>query len=222
MIGLAVLTAAEYFYAVVWYLRNKHHLHDRLEYFLGRILPLSLALLAGIYALSLNISWEGPSRIAIRTDIANLQHQFNALSARVESLDRVSQTIPLDANRHVQSSTTKLGTETSAVQRLEIALAAQAETLKGIDALLLSAPERFVTIPLLQRDFQSLKEEMSSTKAALDTLRTLLTEATSQNRWTIGTLALGMLVLVVPVVRSMLGPSALERQYLTETPRKGG
>jgi hypothetical protein len=91
---------------------------------------------------------------------------------------------------------------------LQATVRANSEAISDFGDLVLTEPQQLLTIPILQRDMVGIRDEVAALDTQVGTLRDLLVETAAQNRWVIGTLALGLLALIVPVARSMLaGPS---------------
>ena len=91
------------------------------------------------------------------------------------------------------------------------------EDIHKFERLLLSDAEKLITLPLLQRDLSSFKTELQATKDNVSNLATLVAETNGQMRWIIGTLALGILALVAPAVKSMFVQSGNQQSAKDKT-----
>ena len=98
------------------------------------------------------------------------------------------------------------GVEPNAIRSLEARLAKTEGSVEKVEGLILTDPERLLTVPILVREVQSLRTEVSGLRDQMvlqsETLRESVQEAQSQARWILGTLGLGLLALVIPIVRS--------------------
>jgi hypothetical protein len=119
------------------------------------------------------------------------------LQAKVEELNR--QLISLAATPRGQQQPTD-----AALAVIEKKLDSDSERISKFEQLFLSDAERLITVPLLQRDIKSIKDDLPTIREQVKGLSGLVTETSGQNRWVIGTLAFGMLALVLPAVRSLL------------------
>ncbi len=84
---------------------------------------------------------------------------------------------------------------------LKRAITENSSAISNFEKLFLSDAERLISLPILQREIKSTQNDLESMNESIKNLNTLLTESNSQNRWIIGTLALGMIGLIFSVVR---------------------
>jgi ElaB/YqjD/DUF883 family membrane-anchored ribosome-binding protein len=164
------------------------------------LFPILLASLGATIPLSLTLFNRSatPDALVLSTAttyerVKQLEHELKAVSETLEVMQKQTNTSPADQpNAAIASIEQRLTQNTNAIHKFE--------------DLLVTDASRLVTLPLMQRDFQAIKEDVVSVKDNIASLRALLTETNSQNRWVIGTLALGMLGLVIGAVKSIVGP----------------
>jgi archaellin len=177
--------------------------------------PILVAILAGVAALwvafsggitSIEVS-EPISRTMVQDEqVQEYQKRIEALESRFKTLQQAT----------ADAGAIENGTE---AKRL-LALVAESKTIseensksiKSFESLILSDAEKLLTLPLLKRDLGSIGSEIKSLKSEVSTLRSLMAESSNQNRWLIGTLALGMLALVLPAIRSMMAGEKEEKK----------
>jgi len=94
------------------------------------------------------------------------------------------------------------------IEGLKQSISENSLAIEKYNDLLLTKPEQLITLPLLQKDIKVIKDDITTVKGQVTDLRVLLSETAGQNRWVIGTLALGMLTLVVPVIKSVFSSSS--------------
>ncbi len=140
----------------------------------------------------------------IRSQLSALQHEIMVVNSQIAAM-QVS-VIPSQTNSTPDQTTSE------AIARLALQQSTTAEAVKKFEALMITDAERLVTLPLLQRDFQSLKDEIFSVKDNVTGLRSLVGEANSQSLWLIGTLALGILALVLPAAKALLSTTSQRGQ----------
>lgn len=79
------------------------------------------------------------------------------------------------------------------------------DKIRNFEDLFLTDAENLITLPLLKRDIDGLRNDILSIKNNINSQIIITQEMQTQNRWIIGTLGLGMLALLVPVIRSSFG-----------------
>ena len=98
------------------------------------------------------------------------------------------------------------GSEPRAIRNLEARIAKAESSVTAVESLILTDAERLVTVPILVREVQSMSTEIGGLRDQLalqsETLRDGIADARSQARWILGTLALGLFALVIPILRS--------------------
>jgi hypothetical protein len=171
------------------------------------VFPIFVALLAGVAALWVAFS-GGLTSIEIHEPVQQIlmpEERSLELQVRIESLEK--KYINLQ-----QTAISVSGVEDGSDFNNLLVLLAESKTvsdensnaIKSFESLILSDAEKLLTLPLLKRDLGSVGNELNSLKSEVNTLRSLVSESNNQNRWLIGTLALGMLALVLPAIRSVM------------------
>jgi hypothetical protein len=142
-----------------------------------------------------------PEPLVIST--ATTDERVKQIEDRVKRLSEM-----LDAIQKQGSTPSNGGSDAVALASIEQRVTHNSDAIHKFEDLLVTDASRLVTLPLMQRDFQAIKEDITSAKDNISGLRALLAETNSQNRWVIGTLALGMLGLVIPAVKSLVSPGS--------------
>lgn len=174
-----------------------------------------LAVLAGITALLLPFLKREPKGSQVEhldSPSASVAAALRDYRATVSNLMMRAEWLQLQVQQMATSSPSSTVKLDARFLVLEQRLDKDSKGLEELRALFLSDGERAVTLPLLKRDVQGLTAEVASVKDNLVGLRAMMTEATNQNRWVIGTLGVGMLALVIPAVRSMLPGAKKEEE----------
>jgi hypothetical protein len=174
---------------------------------LRKLLPIIVAIFGAMVPLAAvlfnRLQTEQPIALATLTTedrVKALEEQVKRLSGTLDAIEKqLAQPASNPTNGAQPISPVALAS-------IDQRLTQNAEAIHKFEQLLVTDASRLVTLPLMQRDFQAIKEDVSSVKDNITGLRALLSETGSQNRWVIGTLALGMLALVVPAVKSLLMP----------------
>lgn len=71
------------------------------------------------------------------------------------------------------------------------------QAIAKFESLLITDSERLISLPIVLHDLQSLKDDIKSVEQGLSNIYTIMNETNEQNRWVIGTLAFGLLSLVL-------------------------
>jgi hypothetical protein len=167
-----------------------------------KLLPFLVATFAGILTLATFVLTRSQSDADARTmtsfEVTELTEQVAGIDERLTTL--ASQlTVIETANAGVTSDGEGVAIQ---VATLQSAVADNELAIERFEGLLLTDAERLITLPLLQRDLVTIRADIAATKAKVTDFSQLVAETNAQNRWVIGTLALGMLALVVPAMRS--------------------
>jgi hypothetical protein len=174
---------------------------------LPKLLPALVTVVTAIITIVVFIAQSGqlssllgsmPGGSSDRERIETLRDQVRELESEVTAINQRL------AEATERSSEPNGGLDPTIVAALEARTASNADAIEKFSGLLLTKPEQVITLPLMQRDVQAVREDLASVKGQVKDLSSLMTETAGQNRWVIGTLALGMLTLVVPVARSLL------------------
>ena len=171
------------------------------------VLPVFVAILAGVAALWVVFS-GGFTSIEIHEPVKGSLVQDDQIPKFQKRIDELE----LQFKNLQQTTSIVSGIENGSDISKLIDLIAESKTnseknskaIKSFESLILSDAEKLLTLPLLKRDLNSIDSEIKSLKSEVSTLRTLMAESSSQNRWLIGTLAFGMLALVLPAIRSIV------------------
>jgi hypothetical protein len=174
-------------------------------------MPVLVATISGIFTLLVSFIMSDTSKFKplvqespptyIRI-IDTIDSNIKSLSIRLSILEKQikSDSIHLIGNSYSISNGT--------ISSMQTDLVKNTEAISNIQKLVLAEPVRLITLPLLQKDIQGIKEDLSTTKENVKSLNGLITETSGQNRWIIGTIGLGMLALVIPSIRSIFGQSS--------------
>ena len=212
LVGMAVIMTAVYVAFIYYFLRRRRYPHTNIFKFFPKLLPVIVAIFATMISLSIYIipsrdlktegSWAPTStkeRIQfLEQDISKIQDELMQLKSKFSTITETNNVVLTTSNQNVAD--------------LAVRISESEKAIKKFEGLFISDAEKLVTLPLLQRDFQAVTEDLKSVKSAVGDLRSLLTEINNQNRWVIGTLALGILALVLPAVKSLLAPTTREGQ----------
>ena len=104
--------------------------------------------------------------------------QFAALEARLTNLENAAKTPEL--------------TE-------KLRLVGVDSRIDSLERLLVSEPERLVSLPLMKRDIQAVRDESLAQREAQRSMSALIQESANQNRWSIGVLAMGVIGILANV-----------------------
>jgi len=167
-----------------------------------KMFPITIAILASILSvIFLLVSKSNEAGFPIftssrDTELHKLSTKIDAVEYKVASLQDKIEAIPLV----IEPNTFR---QEAVISQIQVTLTKHDDYLKKFEGLVMSEPEKLITLPLMQRDFQNLQNDISTVKERVNDLSSMITETTGQNRWVIGTLAFGMLALVLPVIKSV-------------------
>lgn len=204
-----LLIAVILYAGVLWYLRYRGHRVGRMpgemRRELLRLVPALGTALATIWALMLVVSGR-EQRSFLEGEFfvdrsASLSQRLDVLEKKFDSLWDWRKGVPF-----AQSLPAGEAAASAAFVELRQKVEEQSKAIERFEGLFLSEAERLITLPLLQRELEGVRNETAAVKENLRTLSGLVGEMNNQNRWSVGVLALGMLVLVIPVIRSLLPP----------------
>jgi hypothetical protein len=170
----------------------------------SKLLPVAITTLAGMVAVLALAQWSFRGTDTVLTREVRIDGGVAILAQRLEAVEKQLQTVQASLPAVVPGAASDTQQPSSvALTQMETKLNENSQAIAKFQQLFLSEPERLITLPLLQRDLQGLKDDLATAKENVKGLSALVTETNGQNRWVIGTLALGMLALVVPAVRSL-------------------
>ncbi len=169
---------------------------------IARVLPLGLAALAGIAALIVSligIGKEGKEFLdSVSIGNASRSDDIKMLSLKVDSLERNLESfflkMPIDTTT-VQK--TNLDALSLPFLKLNEKVDKNSQAIAKFESLLITDSERLISLPIVLHDLQSLKDDIKSVEQGLSNIYTIMNETNEQNRWVIGTLAFGLLSLVL-------------------------
>lgn len=169
-----------------------------------RFFPVAVAATATILGMA-TVLFETSGRSLFRSRAEVLSVEFRVLAERMEDLTR--RTKKLEESFVQVPPPTDGGKPTTAARPAEIAqlqrgLVETQSAVKKFEELLMTDAEKVVTLPLLKGDLRALDNQIAALKQQVTSQTLLLQETQAQNRWIIGTLGLGLLALIVPVVRA--------------------
>lgn len=76
------------------------------------------------------------------------------------------------------------------------------KSIAKFEGLILSDAEYLITLPLLKQEISNIKTNINDLKNQINSQNNMFEETQNQNRWILGTLGLGILAIIVPIVRS--------------------
>jgi hypothetical protein len=204
-IAAAIIAALVYLVFIYSRFRRSKTFQRRPSDILARLLPALLATFAGM----ISIVFFFLNKPATRLD--TFRYSSEEYAARVKQLEVEIDKMIAAQREQIQKTETLKGSELgAAIAQLDQRITKNTDSIAKFEQLVMTDASRLVTVPIMQRDLQSLKDDITSVKTDVNGLRTLLAETGTQNRWVIGTLALGMLALVIPAVKSLLTPTAAQ------------
>jgi len=198
IISATVLTVAYTIFSYRFVLKRKMSMRNDLL----KMFPITIAILASILSvIFLLVSKSNEAGFPIftssrDTELHKLSTKIDAVEYKVASLQDKIEAIPLV----IEPNTFR---QEAVISQIQVTLTKHDDYLKKFEGLVMSEPEKLITLPLMQRDFQNLQNDISTVKERVNDLSSMITETTGQNRWVIGTLAFGMLALVLPVIKSV-------------------
>jgi amino acid transporter len=213
-IGTVLYTAVTLLYLV----RRRAYKNYRTSDAVRRLFPIIITIFTAMIALVTFVVSRLPSeQKPPAVVISNSEHRLKAIEGDVKRLTMMMDTIEKQLAQ-VPASITTNGQSPSpaALTVIDQRITQNTEAIHKFEQLFVTDASRLVTLPLMQRDFQAVKDDLASVKENVSGLRAQVTEAGTQNRWVIGTLALGMLALVVPAVRSLFAPGGKKEEQKPE------
>ena len=131
-------------------------------------------------------------------EISEMIKEFNVLEARLDSIKQRNFLIKLDSLQNH-------GIVSKEIVKLKKEIDLNKNKISKFENLLLTDAENLITLPLIKRDIEGLRSEISSIKNNINSQKSMIQEMQTQNRWIIGTLGLGILALLIPVIKSSFG-----------------
>ena len=177
-----------------------------------RFLPVAVAATATIIGMA-TVLFESSGRSLFRPRPEILSVEFRTLAERLEDVTRRTKKLEEALAQSPQLSPGDSPTSVARpadIAQLQQGLANTQSAVKKFEALLMTEAEKIVTLPLLKGDLRALDNQIAALKQQVASQTLLLQETQAQSRWIIGTLGLGLLALIVPVVRAAF-PSKSEK-----------
>jgi len=170
------------------------------------VLPLAFAGIAGIVSLSSVLFSKLPASAdlakagASQRDVVELERRLAEVNRRSDAIEAALRLV----NANTQGEP-KAAVDLEAWAALQTEVGGLKAAVSRFEGLLLSDAEKLLTLPLVKRDMDVFRSEIVGMRAQMELQTRVLQEAQTQGRWIIGTLALGMLALVVPAFLALRG-----------------
>jgi hypothetical protein len=199
-------TLATVIYAAVAYrfmLKRKHAVRtDVLKMF-----PVVLSILAAMMSVMF-VFVSRTSDTKTSFFMSSQDRELRDLSRNVSSLEDQLKGMEIKLATLSPSSPTNSVPQNVVISEMQATLSKHDVAINQFEGLVISDAEKLITLPLMQRDFKNIQNDISTVKERVNDLSSMITETSGQNRWVIGTLAFGMLALVLPVIKSMFVPNS--------------
>lgn len=177
-----------------------------LNYYKKHILTLIPIFIGSVAAISvtLTISLDKPSTKFDKIDIISSQQHIEYQ----QDLDEVISRINALSNELKKPINLENDDKNNALRKIETRVTVVESGIEKIQEIIATDAERLVTVPILLREIDTLRSDIKTLKDQQlivgESLKEDVTEAKAQARWILGTLGIGLLALVVPVVRSTI------------------
>jgi hypothetical protein len=166
------------------------------------LLPMLVGMTAAILTTSTAVLFD---KKAPPADIIAFDKPLEDTLAEIEKLKKRQENI---LNALKQPITPESGIDRTALQKIDARVSAIEDGVQKIEGIIATDAERLVSVPILLREVESLRSEINSLKDQQSlhakTFQDGVSEAKGQARWILGTLGVGLLALVVPLVRSSM------------------
>lgn len=195
------------FYVYFFYRRYYYWSKDRLAFqksSLSKSLPILIAAASALLPLFYFAFRDGDATIFRTKDdvlterISRLELESVILARQAANMDSLMSQVRLNTSSRPVTST-EMVTQVSVLRR---DVNSTKSAIHHFEQLLLSDPERLISLPLLKKDLESNQKEIASIKEQVGNQIRLVEETQTQGRWIVGTLGIGILALIVPIAKT--------------------
>ena len=210
-IVIAIITSVLY----IWLILRKKDSLKKILSVKGKetLIPVLIAAMASIIGIfagivgsfdKLNLGAENKflakDMMVLTEKISEMENRLSKIeSIPINDLTNDSLGQPLDTNIEIEKIKNDLNKTKSSITKFE--------------ELLISDAEKLITLPLMKKELESIKIEIKTLRDNTNSQNHLIQEMQNQNRWIIGTLGLGILALIIPIVKATVGSSRKENDF---------